>query len=234
MMENIPKPDFVIAFYNNLRIIYSGRTKLFQVKIPSDLMPQYPLKNSQSRSDGSILSILDLEKNDVEPALEEVMNHFKECIRQCMEINECASKDPLTKYPLILKANQSPSKPFTSGKSSPPLSTNTVNTFSTSFQNREAKSGFSEQISSRPPLVNSTSKSRTYLNSARDSRLSHRSEALSTCSSLSNFNPNFIPDIGWCVQTPDKRFAMLFQDGVQLIVNPKTHSLDYFSNGDQS
>jgi hypothetical protein len=232
-MENIPSPDFVIAFYNNLRIIYSGSTKLFQVKIPSNLISQYPLRKAQSRSDGSVSSTINFEKGDAEPALEEVLKHFKECIRQCMEISESGAKDPFTKYPMILKANQSPSKAFTSGKFSPPLSTNTVNTFSTSIQRTESKSVASEQISLRPPLITSTSKSRTYLNSARDSRLSHQSEALSTCS-ISNFTPNFIPDIGWCVQTPDKRFAMLFQDGIQLIVNPKTHSLEYFYNGDQS
>jgi hypothetical protein len=36
-----------------------------------------------------------------------------------------------------------------------------------------------------------------------------------------------LENVGWCVPMPDKRFTMLFNDGIQVIMNPKSHSLEF-------
>lgn len=42
------------------------------------------------------------------------------------------------------------------------------------------------------------------------------------------FTPFYIPLTGWCVQTPDRMYTMLFNDGVQVIVDPKTQRMRYY------
>jgi hypothetical protein len=46
-------------------------------------------------------------------------------------------------------------------------------------------------------------------------------------------NSHFIKDVGWCIQTPIDQFAMLFQDGIQVIVDPKSQSLEYIDDSKQ-
>lgn len=37
----------------------------------------------------------------------------------------------------------------------------------------------------------------------------------------------FLDGIGWCVQTNEKKFSMLFSDGIQVVVDPKTKALEF-------
>jgi hypothetical protein len=234
-MENLPKPDFVCSFYNGIRITISGSTRLYTIKINPDLTSQYPLNSKETKADGTMVCCLKESNIHSEPSLHDIFAHVEICCRRCTEINEKCSLDPSAKYPMIFKANQSPtrgnSRPLSPATSLQP----SINTFSTSrgISNRDQRINRGASISSKMPLF--TSKSRTYLNSTKDSQ-NQRIEAISSCSGLSTaklFTPKYLSKIGWCVQTPDKRFAMLFDDGIQLNVDPKTHSLEYI-NGDST
>ena len=37
----------------------------------------------------------------------------------------------------------------------------------------------------------------------------------------------FLPDVGWCVRSPDGRFMMLFVDGINVRVDAKDQSLEW-------
>lgn len=202
LMENIPDAGFAVNFYDGIKAIKSDRTII--ITVPKGMEANFRSSRLIESKDG-FTYIFGL-NDQPDQSFIALVKHFRDCMQQCLSI--AAKGDG--KYPLILKSNQSPLAP--TRPSSPPTS---VHPSQTSFYTA--------------PLTEADRYSKT---SANRQHIRSRLEMTSRqdCASVCSISPNqthFLPQIGWCVQGIDRRFSMLFQDGAQLIVNPKNKNLDF-------
>ncbi|KAJ3314741.1 hypothetical protein HDV04_005747 [Boothiomyces sp. JEL0838] len=103
LMENKPTPDFDMNFFNQIRIHSSGSTKTLVIKIPQNLISQYPTQNAIIK-EGSLIYQVELKSNDfnIDPYFKELFKHAQECLRHCMGIEQESTN---AKYPIIIKSN---------------------------------------------------------------------------------------------------------------------------------
>jgi hypothetical protein len=237
-MENTPDADFSVTFYTGEKGLIVGSKNTIEFKIPQSIRNNYPMRGTYTIIDNHIVYKIALNgdtKNLIEPSLQNLYIHIEECRKRCMEVEIQAQGDPNAKYPIILKAHQIQSNHQVARAHSPPTSIYpSVNTFSSSVKvsRKEGSNRNSSQEVSKPPISGFKSKS-NISPGFRDSRTSYRNETLSTVSTAHKFAPQYLADVGWCVQTPDRRYSLLFNDGVQLVVNPKGLSLEYYGDGHQ-
>ena len=229
-MENLPCPDFIVSFYNGIRYYQSVSRNVFDFKIPKKLMSSFQFKIPlQNNGEYSIYqrALGSSNCDDIDSAIKDFYIHAQECLKRCLQVSELATKDVKTSYPIIIKSNQS-----AQATQRPPSPTNSlygsVNTFSSTIKNIKSPRSIERADIIRPrvkPPFSSLSRNTELRDSFRDSKVSIGNT--STISISQKFTPKHISNIGWCVQTPDRKFCILFGDGVHLIVNPKGLALEY-------
>ena len=230
-MENLPSPDFIVSFYHGVRFYQSSAKNIIEFKIPNRISEDYRFRENVTRSGDFLVYQKQLSANmsqTVDTAVRNLYIHALECLKRCTQVRDDAKLDPETIYPIIIKSNQSPST-----LSTPHSPTNSmygsVNTFSSTVKDFKSPSSIGNE--SKASITRSRSKAlllqrdNGLRDSFRDSKASLGNA--STISISHKFTPKHIPKVGWCVQTPDRRFCILFEDGTHLIVNPKGLTLDY-------
>jgi polo-like kinase 4 len=227
LMENEPVGDIVASFYTSEKLTFLRSKNELEIKIPTEMLGRYECRKLKEQKDGTFMYTVQMSHgSQVDPVFEQLFQHTERCLKHCLEVE--AHPDGDSKYPIIIKSTQSPSKNILPRSQSPPTSLHpSVSTFSTSYQtSKSVTSGAKSRIEDRQPLYTTPKKLPTDLNR---SKISLHNSGLASSGSLNNaeFQPKFLENIGWCVQMPDKRFSMLFNDGLQVIMNPKTHSLEY-------
>jgi hypothetical protein len=226
LMENQPLGDIIASFYSGAKVtLYRSKNQL-EIKISRDAARTFQCIGLKEQKDGSFVYSVQLSKHsDIDPAFQQLFEHTKRCLQHCLDAEKENVEDG--KYPVIIKSNQSPSKNVLRPQSPSTSIHPSVNTFSTSFQDSKSVAQRPKsRIEDRPPLQRITNKVPIDLQRSKAS-LQNSGFVSSGPTTQTDFQPKFLDSIGWCVQMPDKRFSMLFNDGVQVIMNPKTHSLAY-------
>ena len=225
-MENLPTPDFFVHFYNGVRLYHSLSKNLVEFKIPRNLRQDYKLGDKFKDSGENLVfqkSINSINKSEMDLSVRGLYEHAQECFRKCTEFSQQAEKDPKATYPIIIKSQQSPAD--VSRSNSPTNSMHgSINTFSSTV--KDCHSPYAVSSSStrmKPPL--SSRRNADLRETFRDSKASNGNS--STISISHKFTPKYIANVGWCVQTPDRKYCILFGDGVNMIVNPKGLMLEY-------
>ena len=244
-MENVPVGNFEVTFYEGVRvsILPSNEYGNYRIKVPKELAEQYEVMDSVLEQDGSRKYSL---KNEIPAQFSLLIKHALECERLCRDIEAKIKSSKSQKYPLILKSNQSPT-PTTPGKylsrpNSPPTSIHPSQ--ATSFHGARSipsssfygNQGAPSVDTSKRPLMSISQRSsvkrpplgphqpRQSTNVASEGA----SVSASVVSKSSSATPiHFLENVGWCVQTNDKKFSMLFHDGVKVVVDPKSKTLEY-------
>ncbi|KAJ2997891.1 hypothetical protein HDV02_005076 [Globomyces sp. JEL0801] len=224
LMENLPTPDFDLVFYDGIRAHTFGASKILEIKVPSSLARNYRTENVETLADGSIKYTFNLGTNDassMEPKFVQIFKHAQDCLRNCFEIEEKGKKDPQVTYPMILKSQQTPPVRDTRPNSPPPsVHPSTTSIFTSSIPTAT----YYDRKSSQP---NEQSQSHVNLPTQSKSQIELH-QSISNSDQSYNFNPKYLKDVGWCVLTPKGDFSLLFQDGIQLLVNPKSQTVEYF------
>lgn len=213
LLENLPIANFQANFYDGVKVTI-GKAGLYSISIPAALNASYPSTQTKKQPDGNMtVSTKDVES--LEPCFSAILKHAHDCQRQCILAEQRAfEKDPDMAFPLILKSQQSRSNnKIPSRPNSPPTS---IHPSQVSFYTHG--NGTED---GRPPIPRPASEIQR-LRKSNSIRIDNASSV-----SMTSHQSHFMSKVGWCVSTVDKRFAMLFLDGIQVVVNPKNKTLEY-------
>ncbi|KAJ3350144.1 Serine/threonine-protein kinase plk4 [Kappamyces sp. JEL0680] len=220
LMENAPNPSFEIGFYDGVKVL--ANKSHYTAKVPKALASLYAsCRQAIQQQDGSLHYSVHLadETKAIDPVFANAIRHSQECVRQCLDINKRVSGSKSQKYPLILKSNQSPTSARNGAVSRPNSPPTSIHPSQASFYTVTP----SEDGRRRRP-VPSSGPPRSILS---DSRRFETNNASSISLKPTAHQAHFLANVGWCVQTVDKQYSMLFTDGTQLLVNPKTKGLEF-------
>ncbi|KAJ3226639.1 Serine/threonine-protein kinase plk4 [Clydaea vesicula] len=175
-----------------------------------------PLDNEK---DGAKFTMNLSEKNaDIPSFLIPLFKHSQDCLTQCLEIENIASKDPNTLYPLILKSHNTINQSATMDLGSKPMSV-----FQRSLSTMATQKGNNPILKETINTCSSRTRVASVLNAPTNSL--HQ-------------QPVFLNDVGWCIKLSSDEedlYCMLFLDGVNVTLECKQQTLLYRnSKGDQS
>jgi Polo-like Kinase 4 Polo Box 2 len=213
LLENLPTASFQANFYDGVKVVI-GKGGLYTITIPASLNSTYPSKHTKRQSDGNF-TVSTKDVDSLEPCFASVLKHTHDCQRQCIQAEQKAlEKDPNMAFPLILKSHQSRNNnKISSRPNSPPTS---IHPSQASFYTHG--NGTED---GRPPKPRITSDMQR-LKTSNAIKMDNASNI-----SMTTHQSHFMAKVGWCVSTVDKRFSMLFLDGIQVVVNPKNKTLEY-------
>ncbi|KAJ3392903.1 hypothetical protein HDU92_008125 [Lobulomyces angularis] len=207
LMENSP-PSCQVIFYNGCKVIMCTRNSSIEISTA-------PLDNEK---DGAKFTMNLSEKNaDIPSFLIPLFKHSQDCLTQCLEIENIASKDPNTLYPLILKSHNTINQSATMDLGSKPMSV-----FQRSLSTMATQKGNNPILKETINTCSSRTRVASVLNAPTNSL--HQ-------------QPVFLNDVGWCIKLSSDEedlYCMLFLDGVNVTLECKQQTLLYRnSKGDQ-
>jgi hypothetical protein len=208
LMENFPRGDFEMNFYNGPKIHISTNRREFTIK-------------NSSQSTKPEVFFFDPSKPDsinLDPSQVPIFRHAQECLKQCLEVEMSSLEDPNTRFPLIIKSSRCQNGEYNRAASpNPSLHPSALSSYSASAVSVSGKSKDGEKKSSRV-----SSESGYALSKCGGAQRSNAS-AISGCDKEPS--TYHIPGTGWLLKFSERRFLMLFDDGLMVKIDAKDQTL---------